>query len=142
MINSRILNIATKLHIKLRSGNSDTVAMHTRSFRMGVVTGLLLIAGLLPMLAAAQPTGITLSLDPTTVTESATATTITVTVTLVGGTFGVERVVLFQSSVAGTATESTDYTKVFPNIDLTIPANMASSQRGPSSFTAVVDTDR
>ena len=71
MLNLSILNIATKLYIKLRSGNSDTVAMHTRSFRMGVVTGLLLIAGLLPMLAAAQtPTGITLSVEPATVTES------------------------------------------------------------------------
>ncbi len=54
MINPSIRNIATKLYIKLYSGNSDTVAMHTRSFRMGVVTGLLLIAGLLPMIAAAQ----------------------------------------------------------------------------------------
>ncbi len=141
MLNLSILNIATKLYIKLRSGNSDTVAMHTRSFRMGVVTGLLLIAGLLPMLAAAQtPTSATLSVDPATVTESATATTITVTATLIGGTFDVARIVSFSASrgaFAGTATEDTDYTRV-PATNLTIHANMASGSVD-IMFTAHVD---
>ncbi len=140
MLNSRILNIATKLYIKLRSGIVTTSQCTRDLVRMGVVTGLLLIAGLLPMLAAAQtPTGITLSLSPNTVTESSTATTITVTATLVGGRFGVERVVLFQSSVAGTATISTDYTAV-SSTDLTILANMESGTR-TFSFTAVDDME-
>ncbi len=143
MINSRILNIATKLYIKLRSGNSDTVAMHTRSFRMGVVTGVLLIAGLLPMIAAAQPTRIDLSLDPTEVTESSDATTITVTATFVGGVFGVERVVSVKSNISinfgGTATSGTDYTAI-PVTNIPIPANMASGTM-TFLFTAAVDTD-
>ncbi len=140
MLNLSILNMATKLS-KLYSGNSDTVAMHTRSFRMGVVTGLLLIAGLLPMLATAQtPTGVTLSLDPAEVTESAEATTITVTVTLIGGTFALERIALFRSEVSGsTATLTTDYTAV-PITHLPIPANMASATT-TIMFTAPMDTD-
>ncbi len=135
IINPSILNMSTKLY----SGNSDTVAMHTRSFRMGVVTGLLLIAGLLPMLAAAQtPTGITLSLDPAEVTESADATTITVTATLTGGTFGEERNVRFQANTdLSTATVGTDYTAV-PTTDFPLPANMASTST-TLSFTAHVD---
>ncbi len=139
MLNAPILNIATKLYIKLYSGNSDTVAMHTRSFRMGVVTGLLLIAGLLPMIAAAQPTSITLSLDPATVTESSDPTEITVTVTLVGGTFAAGRIIGFSALIGGTATVGTDFTLV-PGADLTIPANTASVST-TFMFTALVDMD-
>ncbi len=133
ILNSQILNMATKLN----SGNSDTVAMHTRSFRMGVVTGLLLIAGLLPMLADAQPTSMTLTLDPAEVTESADPTTITVTVTLVGGTFGVDRRVRFQTALVGSASPGNDFKEV-PETDLTILANMESGSVD-IMFTAIVD---
>ncbi len=139
MINFSIRNMAIKLYIKLYSGNSDTVAMHTRSFRMGVVTGLLLIAGLLPMLAAAQPTRITLSLDPATVMESATPTTITITATLVGGTFSVERNLTIElGSGTSTATVNTDYTDVATFGNLPIPARVTSATT-TFSFTAVMD---
>ncbi len=139
MLNLSIRTIAAKLYIKLYSGNSDTVAMHTRSFRMGVVTGLLLIAGLLPMIAAAQPTSITLSVDPAEVTESSAATTITITATLVSGRFGVERVLFFLSTASGTATAGNDFTAV-PLTTLTIPANMASGT-ATFPFTAAMDAD-
>ena len=87
-----------------------------------------------------DPTGVRLSVEPDTVRESVAATTITVTATLVGGTFGVERVVRFlTSSGVGTATEATDYT-VVPATLLTLPANMASGSMD-IRFTAPIDTD-
>ncbi len=138
MINPSIWNMATKLYIKLYSGNSDTVAMHTRSFRMGVVTGLLLIAGLLPVIAAAQPTGVVLSVNPTMVTESATPTAVMLTATVTGGTFGENRVVRWRIN-DGTASQFSDYMRI-GNTDLTIPANMVSGT-ATFMFTANVDTD-
>ena len=78
----------------------------------------------------ADPTGITLSVDPAQVTESSAATTITVTAALTGGTFTADRVVSVQTIAGGTATLNTDYTTVF-DTTLTIPANMI---RGSATF--------
>ena len=85
-----------------------------------------------------NPTGITLSVDPAAVTESSLATDISLTATFVGGTFGADRRVTFESG-GGTATPGTDYT-VVPPTNLTIPANMASASV-TISFTAGVDAD-
>ena len=87
--------------------------------------------------AAPEPTGYTLAVSPTTVTESETATDLTATVTLVGGTFGVERV--FQiTTPGGTATSGTDYTAV-SGVTLTIPATMTTGS-STGSFEALAET--
>ncbi len=133
MINPSIRTMATKL----RSG-IVTPSQCTRILSACRRAWLLLIAGLLPMIAAAQPTGITLSLEPAAVTESSAATTITLTVTLVGGTFGEDRRVVVTPG-GGTATFSTDYT-VPALTTFTIPENTASVTT-TISFMAPIDTD-
>ena len=74
----------------------------------------------------AAPTGITLSADPNTLGEDDAATSITVTATLSGGTTRASDTVVTIGTLAGTATEDTDY-EATTLASITIPANTASA---------------
>ena len=87
--------------------------------------------------AGTPPSSQTLTISPTTVTESATPTDITATVALVGGTYAVERVFSLGLQ-GGTAAIDDDYMGL-SNVNLTIPANMASGTM-TFSFTALADS--
>ena len=73
----------------------------------------------------AAPSGITLSVSPTTVGEGAGETEITVTATVNGSTRYVDAKTVTVSVGGGTATSATDYDAV-PNFDITIAAGDAS----------------
>ncbi len=134
MINPSIRTMAAKLC-------SGIVTRSQCTRNLVRLVWLLLIAGLLPVIAAAQtaptaPTAQTFTVTPTTITESSTPTQMTATVTLTDGTFSVAR--LFQiSSINGTARHGTDFT-VLPYTTLTVPANTATGTL-TFSFTATVD---
>ena len=71
------------------------------------------------------PTGITLSVAPSTLGEDDNATSVTVTATLNGGTTRTSATVVTIGTLTGTATKDTDYTATSLT-SITIPANTAS----------------
>ncbi len=75
----------------------------------------------------AAPTGITLSLNPSSVGEAAGDAAITVTATLTGGTTRATETVVSLSTADNTATAGADYTAV-ASVNLTIPAASASAE--------------
>ena len=82
------------------------------------------------------PTGIALTLSPTTLAESAAATTVTVTATVAGdSTYAVAKTVTVAVG-GGSATEGTDYATV-PDFTVTVPAN----GRSESETFSLVPTD-
>ena len=84
------------------------------------------------------PSGITLSVNPSTLGEDDPATSVTVTATLDGGTTRPEATVVTIGTLAGTATKDTDYT-VTTLASITIPAN-SSSGTGSITITPTDDT--
>ena len=83
------------------------------------------------------PTGVTLSLDPTSVAEEASATTFTATATLNNSPLSTATTVTI-SSTGGTATSGTDYPPI-TDLTLTIPAEQTSGT-AQFSFTPTGDT--
>ncbi len=133
MINRPILNMATKLRSGIVTPSQCTRILSARIRR---TAWLLLIAGLLPMIATAQPSGYTATISPTTVTESVTPTNLTVTVNLTGGTFTTAREFRI-TPVGGTATSGDDYTPQGIT-SVTVPRNRASATE-TFPFTAIDD---
>ena len=121
----------------LDEGTGETVAVTGTTTVQGLtVTG----ADLIITDGDAAPTGITLTLNPTSVAENGTAQQVTVTAALTGGTTrpSATAVTVTVGGGTSTATEMTDYGAV-ADFTITIPANTA-SETGTFSITPVDDS--